>query len=91
MRHFKIPLIVSAIVLVLMIAVGSAAVVWIAKSGGTTDRNAQMLGQGLAILTSVLVFPFWIYGAAQYGKERRERLAGARSSRKAAGRKRRTR
>lgn len=90
MRHFKIPLIVSAIVLVLMIAVGLAAAVWIAKSGGGTEQRAQMLGQGLAMLTTILVFPFWIYGAAQYGKERRERL-GVPATRKPGGRKKRAR
>lgn len=75
MRHFKMPLIVSAIVLVVMIGLGLCGAYWIHRSGINTNQRAEMLGQGVGILTVVIVFPFWIFAAAKVGKERREKLA----------------
>ncbi|MSR60656.1 MAG: hypothetical protein EXS05_23955 [Planctomycetaceae bacterium] len=85
MRHFKIPLIVSAVVLVLMIGLGLGGVFWINRSGINTNQRSEMLGQGMGILTMIIVFPFWIYGAARFGKERREGQA-KRSSKSASSR-----
>ena len=73
MRHFKLALIVTAIAIVVCIAVGIAGVTWITRdSGANSDQRARMLGQATGMLTVFVVGPFWIYGAYQFGKERRE-------------------
>lgn len=83
LRFFKLPLIVSGIAFVLMIVVGLVGVTWIVQSGGpNTDERAGMLGGGLATLTGILIAPFWIYGAYEEGKERREALKKAKAQAK---------
>lgn len=78
LRHFKLALIVTAVAFVLMIVTGLIGVTWIVQSRGPNkNERAAMLGQGLAVLTGVIVTPFWIYGAYQSGKERRKTLKKA--------------
>ncbi len=71
MKHFKWALIATAISLVTCIVLGIALVAWMHSSGGLSDQRAQVLGQGMGMLSIFVVAPFWIYGAAQFGKERR--------------------
>ena len=74
MRYFKLPLIVTGIALVLVMALGIAGAIWIAESSGTgreKEARAQMLGAGAATLLCVVVAPFWLFAAAKVGKERR--------------------
>lgn len=74
MRHFKLPLIVTGISLVVVLIAGIAIVTIIHRSG-KSDREkkerAGMLGGGLALGTCVFLFPFWILAAGKVGKERR--------------------
>jgi hypothetical protein len=71
MRHFKLAMIVTATALIVCIVLGIAGVTWIHGSRGNTDKRAEMLGQGLGTLTTLVIAPFWIYGAYNLGKERR--------------------
>ncbi|MCA9107416.1 MAG: hypothetical protein R3B96_15025 [Pirellulaceae bacterium] len=78
MRHFKLPLIVTAIVFVLMIVASIAAFVWLG-SQKIPDRQlaerAGLLGSGIATLGMFVIAPFWLWGAAMLGKERRAKAA----------------
>ena len=86
LRHFKLSIIVTAVALVVMIVAGLIGVSMIVKSGGgNSNERAAMLGQGLAVLTGILVSPFWIYGAYEMGKERRAALKKASTKSKSAG------
>jgi Na+/proline symporter len=71
MRHFKLPLIVTAIAFVVCIAVGIAGATLMIGSGGNVEKRAEILGQATGALTMLVIAPFWIYGAYQFGKERR--------------------
>ena len=78
MRHFKLPLIVTAIVLVLGIGVGGFGITQIHRSGKSNQEKrerAELLGGGVAMLVCFVIFPFWIFAAAKVGKERRAALA----------------
>ena len=74
MRHFKLPLIVTGITLALALITGIALVTWIHKSK-ISDRQkaerAQNLGAAVAVTTSLVIAPFWLFAAAKVGKERR--------------------
>lgn len=86
LHHFKLAMIVTGIAFVLMIVVGLIGVSMIVKSGGrNANERASMLGGGLATLTGIIVAPFWIYGAYEAGKERREALKKASTKSKATG------
>lgn len=80
MRHFKLPLIVTGVVVALALVFGLAAVTWIHQSK-LSDRKklarAQMLGAGTAVTTCLVIVPFWLFAAAKVGKERRARKAAA--------------
>lgn len=78
MRYFRLPLIVTGIAFVVFLILGITGMVMIDR----TARNDQeklargtLLGQGLGTLFSFVVAPFWIYGAAKMGKDRRVALA----------------
>lgn len=92
LRHFKLPLIVTAIAFVMMIVAGLIGMTWIVQSRGPNkNERAAMLGQGLGVLTGVIVAPFWIYGAYQSGKERREALKKSSAKSKSASPRRKSR
>ncbi len=77
MRYFKLPLIVTGIALLSVILLGIGGMVMIDRSGGNEKdkvARAGMLGTGLALATSIVIAPFWIFAAGKFGKERRERL-----------------
>lgn len=74
MRHFKLPLIVTGIVLALTLVLGLAVVTWIHQSP-ISDREkmerSAKLGAGMATAMCVVIAPFWFVAAAKVGKERR--------------------
>ncbi|GDY23864.1 hypothetical protein LBMAG56_52110 [Verrucomicrobiota bacterium] len=77
MRHFKLPLIATAIVFVLAIGVGVFGLIKIDRSGKSNQEKkerAELLGGGVATLVCFIIFPFWIFAAAKVGKERRAAL-----------------
>lgn len=81
MRHFKLPLIVTAITLSLAIVLGVAAILFISQSSGSRRQKqarAEMLGSGTATLACIVIAPFWIMAAAKAGKERRAAADAAR-------------
>jgi hypothetical protein len=80
LRHFKLSLIVTPIILLITTVVGIALVTQF--KGANLKRRSEMLGQGMAIASMVLIAPFWIYGAIQLGKERRAALDSAKKLRK---------
>lgn len=74
MRHFKLPLIVTAITLAVALVAGIAIVTVIHRSGKSErekKERAELLGGGMAIGVLMISFPFWIFAAAKVGKERR--------------------
>jgi hypothetical protein len=75
MRHFKLPLIVTGITLLLAVIVGIVIISSIhnsqASNGQKTER-AQMAGGTVAIATLAVITPFWLFAAAKVGKQRRE-------------------
>jgi hypothetical protein len=74
MRHFKLPILVTVVAFVLVMAIGIGGTIWITQSAGSNrekETRAQMLGSGSAMLLGVIVAPFWFYAAAKVGKERR--------------------
>ena len=75
MKYFKLPLIVTAIVLPLMLVCGIGAIVWISgldiPSREKTAR-ASMLGSGVATMGCFIMAPFWLIAAAKFGKAKRE-------------------
>jgi hypothetical protein len=85
MHHFKIPMIVTAVTLLVAILVGVAGMAMILNSRGSTrtrNERASQLGAGLGIATGVISAPFWWFAAAKLGKERRARLEAERKSKK---------
>ena len=74
MRHYRLPVIVSGVMLLLITVVGLAATPWIKQTGGDTKERVEMLGGGLAILFGITITPFWFYAAIEAGKERRAAL-----------------
>ena len=85
MHHFKIPMIVTAVTLLVAILVGVGGMAMILNSPGTSrtrNERASMLGGGLGIATGVISAPFWLFAAAKLGKERRARLEAERKSKK---------
>lgn len=77
MRHFKLPLIVTAITLVVAIIAGIAIVTVIHRTK-ISDREkkarAEKLGGGVGVGVLLIITPFWLIGASKFGKERRAAL-----------------
>jgi hypothetical protein len=74
MRHFKLPLIVTAITVAVALVVGIAIAtkIYLEKiSDRQKKARAEMLGQGIGMGVLVIIFPFWILAAGKVGKERR--------------------
>ena len=77
-RFFKLPLIVTAVVFLLVVLAGIASFFWIGSLPIPDREKAQratMLGTGLGTMACFIIAPFWFYGAAQAGKVRRAALA----------------
>ena len=75
MRHFKLPLVVTAITLAvaLLAGIGIVTVIYKAKiSDREKKARAEMLGGGVGVL--LIITPFWLIGASKFGKERRAAL-----------------
>ena len=75
MRYFKRPLIVTAVALPVALVVGLAIITWIHNSELSNRKKmerAQMAGSAVAVSLCLVIAPFWLIGAAQMGKERRE-------------------
>ena len=74
MRHFKLPLIVTAITLVIALVAGIVLVTVIHRAK-VSDRQkkarAEMAGGGVAIAVCLIIAPFWLVAAGKVGKERR--------------------
>lgn len=75
MRHFKLPIIVTAIALVL--AFGSVLLIGTtihrAKASNRQKmERAQKLGLGIGVITLLVIAPFWLVAAGKVGKERRQ-------------------
>lgn len=77
MRHFKLPLIATAITFVVALIAGIAIVTMIHRAK-ISDREkkarAEKLGGGVGIGVLIIVTPFWLVGASRYGKERKAAL-----------------
>ena len=78
MRHFKLPLIVTGITLVIALIAG-IAIVTVIHRAKISDREKQAragkLGGGVAGGVLLIITPFWLIGASKFGKERRAALA----------------
>ncbi len=75
LRQFRMSLIATTVALFIMLAVGMYLLTGIIRSGGgNTNERAEILGKGLAIVTCIIITPFWIYDAYEAGKVRREAL-----------------
>jgi hypothetical protein len=83
MRHFKLPLIVTGITLLLAIIVGVVIITSIHNSQDSNSRKierAQMAGGAVAIAALVVITPLWLLAAAKVGRQRREaRQSGSRT------------
>lgn len=83
--EFKLPIRVTAIafgvVLVLVIA-GSTWIYMSESSSSRANRRAEMLGSGLAVMTCLVIAPFWLVAAGKVGQERRGQRLAARRERK---------
>jgi hypothetical protein len=78
-RHFRVPLIVTGIVLALALLLGIAGVTWVHRTETSSRRRterAQQLGRGMALATCLVVAPFWLAAAAKVGKARRKAKRG---------------
>ena len=78
-RHFKPPLIMTAITLTIMTFVGAALM----RPGeplpdGSPNPQAALLGQNLGLIAALILVPFWVYGVLEAGKDRRKELKEAR-------------
>lgn len=77
MRHFKLPLVVTAITLAvaLLAGIGIVTVIYKAKiSDREKKARAEMLGGGVGVGVLLIITPFWLIGASKFGKERRAAL-----------------
>lgn len=77
MRHFKLPLIATAITLAVAVIVGIVLVTVIHRakiSDGAKKARAEKAGAGVAGGVLVIITPFWLIGASRYGKQRRAEL-----------------
>lgn len=75
MRHFKVPIIVTCVALVLALIVSVVVVTSIHNSKGSSRSKAlraQQAGAGVAVATCLVIAPFWLFAAAKVGKARRE-------------------
>lgn len=82
MRYFKLPLIVTGIVVFLVVIAGGFGIYYIdknSKSDQEKEYRGERFGQGLGAFAGILVAPFWLFAAAKMGKEKRLAKAEAKS------------
>lgn len=75
MSRFKVPMIATAIILVLALVVSIGMITWVHGlkiPERQKQERAQKLGGGVGVATVVAIAPFWLIAAAKLGKERRE-------------------
>jgi ABC-type Co2+ transport system permease subunit len=75
MKYFKLPLIVTAIVIPLMIVAVVASFFWLDSleiSNREKAERAARLGGGVATVGCVVLAPFWWVAAARLGKAKRQ-------------------
>lgn len=80
MRHFKLPLIVTGITLLLALIFGLTAITWVHRSqisGRQKEERAQKLGGATGLAVLLIITPFWLVASAKVGKERRQARAQA--------------
>lgn len=81
MKHFKLPLIVSGVVFVVMIGAVIGGIVWLDGlpiSNQEKSMRGGKLGGGIATLGCFIMAPFWFIAAGRFGKERRQQLESQR-------------
>ncbi len=77
MRHFRLPLIVTGIVFALVVVAAIGGIMYIdkvGKSDGEKRARGEKLGYGIGTFAGILIAPFWLFAAANLGKERRKAL-----------------
>ncbi len=77
MQHFKLPLIVTAIVLPLTLVTALLAVTWIFYldiPNAQKAQRAELMGNGIAKMGCIIMAPFWFFYAATFGNSRRKKL-----------------
>ncbi|WP_168563699.1 hypothetical protein [Crateriforma spongiae] len=75
MKFFKLPLVVTAIVLPLMLIVGVLVMMWLDGQGLSNrelSERASRLGSATAVIGCIIIAPFWFIAAAKFGKAKRE-------------------
>lgn len=75
MRYFKLPLIVTAVAVVLAIGTGLFMITSIHRaklSNRQKEERAQKLGGAVGLVTLLVITPFWLVAAGKYGKDRRQ-------------------
>jgi len=83
--EFRLPIRVTVIAIVLALVVVIAGSTWIymsESSGSRANRRAEMMGTGLAVMTCLVVAPFWLVAAGKVGQDRREQRLAAKRERK---------
>ena len=83
-RHFKLPLIVTALTLTVMTVVGILIIPRNQPGNppaadGAANQQAAAFGQSLGLVATLIVGPFWVYGVLEAGKERRAELRASRA------------
>ncbi|MSR80175.1 MAG: hypothetical protein EXS11_05550 [Gemmataceae bacterium] len=82
MHHFKLSLIVTGIVVVLVVIAGGVGIYYIDKNSKSDQEKrvrGERLGMGIGTFAGILVAPFWLFAAAKMGKEKRLAMAEAKS------------
>lgn len=86
--EFRLPIRVTVIAFVVALVVVISGSTWIymfESSSRRANRRAEMMGTGLAVVTSLVVAPFWLMAAGKVGQERREQRLADRAKRKRRG------
>jgi hypothetical protein len=74
-RHFKLPLLVTGITVLIAVIVGVIVVTSIHRSQASDQRKlerAQQVGGAVAVGACLVIAPFWLLAASKVGKERRQ-------------------
>jgi len=77
MRTFKLPLIVTAVVIPVMVIAAVGTFLWLNGldiSNREKAERAEKLGAGIATMGCILIAPFWLIAAAKFGRQRREQM-----------------
>ena len=83
--EFKLPIRVTAIAFALALVATVAGCTWIYMSESSNSRamrRAEMMGSGVAVMTCLVIAPFWLMAAGKVGEERRAQKLAAKKERK---------